>query len=258
MDKKLKEKRNIYFLTYGDENYKVSSKRLVREARRFGCFREIYSCNKKDLDQQFKLQFKDVLNQRRGAGYWIWKPYLINKYLKRINKGDILVYLDAGCSINKKGFNRFCEYIKMLDNSDQGIISFDLTHPENLYTNKACFKYFKYKNRDRNKGQLLAGILIMKKNDLICKQINLWLKTVYENVNLFTDKLTNNENKNFKFHRHDQSVFSLIRKQFNPLIIKDETFFEDFNSDKARKYPFHATRIGDSKKLLLKYLLRII
>lgn len=258
MNKKLKEKKKIYFLTYGDENYKISSKRLVREARRFGCFKEIYSCNKKDLDQQFKLQFKDVLNQRRGAGYWIWKPYLINKYLKRLDNGDFLIYLDAGCTINKKGLNRFWEYIQILDNSDQGIISFDLIHPENLYTNEACFNYFNVSNKDREKGQLLAGILIMKKNYLICKQIDLWVKTVYQNVNLFTDALTKDEIKNFKFHRHDQSVFSLIRKQFNPLIIKDETYFDDFNSIEAKNFPFHATRIGDSRKLLLKYMLRII
>ena len=84
------------------------------------------------------------------------------------------------------------------------------------------------------------------------------VETVYENVNLFTDNLTKDEIKNFKFHRHDQSIFSLIRKKFNPLIIKDETYFDDFNSIEAKKFPFHATRIGDSRKLLLKYILRII
>ena len=141
---------------------------------------------------------------------------MINKYLERLNRGDYLIYLDAGCSINKKGINRFHEYIEMLDNSNQGIISFDLTHPENLYTNKASFKYFNYKNKDRKTGQLLATVLIMKKNDLICKQVNLWLQAAYKNVNLFTDNLTKNEIKNFRFHRHDQSIFSIIAK-LNPL-----------------------------------------
>jgi hypothetical protein len=56
-----------------------------------------------DLDDEFKLNFKDILREQRGGGYWIWKPYIIKKHLDKINDNDILIYMDAGCSINING-----------------------------------------------------------------------------------------------------------------------------------------------------------
>ena len=40
------------------------------------------------------------VKQPRGGGYWIWKSHIIKK-INEINDNDILIYLDAGCSINK-------------------------------------------------------------------------------------------------------------------------------------------------------------
>lgn len=39
---------------------------------------------------------KDILDAERGAGFWLWKPYIIYKELLRLNDGDILIYSDAG------------------------------------------------------------------------------------------------------------------------------------------------------------------
>lgn len=250
--------KNINFLTFSDFNYKISAKRLINQAKKFGLFKNIYSCNKDDLDQSFKKKFYETLKQKRGAGYWIWKPYIINKYLKNLNHGDYLIYMDAGCSINKRGLERFKEYIKLLDKSGKGIISFSLDHNENQYTNKKTFRYFGLDENKFQSNQLMATLLIMKKNQLLEKQIDEWLEVLNNNVDLFTDKLTHNEIKEFKLHRHDQSIFSLIRKKYDPLILPDETYFEDFNSVDAKKFPFLSTRIADTKKLYLKYYLGLI
>jgi len=258
MVSKFKNKKNINLLTFSNENFTLSAKRLARQAKKFGVFKKIYSCNQSDIDNDFKSKYKQILNSKKGAGYWIWKPYIIDKYLKNLEYGDFLLYLDAGCTLNKKGHNRFFEYIKMLEESDQGIISFALKHPEYKYTNKACFDYFSWPKQKRNNGQLLGGILFMKKNDLICEQINSWLNVVRDNAYLFTDNLTNNEIRDFIEHRNDQSIFSLIRKKYNPLILEDETYFRDFKSEEALRFPFHATRIRDTKKLYLKYYLGLI
>ena len=45
-----------------------------------------------------------ILANKRGYGYWLWKPYLIMKTLEQMNDNDILVYADCGCEIesNKK------------------------------------------------------------------------------------------------------------------------------------------------------------
>ena len=33
---------------------------------------------------------------KRGAGYWLWKPYLIDRVMSKLQDGDYLVYADAG------------------------------------------------------------------------------------------------------------------------------------------------------------------
>ena len=63
---------------------------------------------------------------------------------------------------------------------------------------------------------------------------------------IFTDKYNNiNKINDFKFHRHDQSVLSLIRKLNKSILLKDETYFKNFSDKKSSKYPFLATRIKE-------------
>lgn len=106
------------------------------------------------------------MNQKRGGGYWIWKTEIIEKRLNEINENDILIYLDAGCSINIHGKKRFDEYIKMISESNKGIISFQTPHIEKKYTINEIFKYFNVENNNKiiNTGQLISTIRIMKKN----------------------------------------------------------------------------------------------
>ena len=93
----------IHLISYGDDNYRDAKKRIEMEASSTGWFDSITVYGPEILDNNFKNKFKEVLNHPRGAGYWIWKNYIIKKKLSEINDNDILIYVDAGCSINKKG-----------------------------------------------------------------------------------------------------------------------------------------------------------
>ena len=235
----------IHFITYGNHKFKNGKKRLCNEANSSGWFNTITAYGPKDLDDEFTKKFKNILSQSRIGGYGIWRPYIIKKKLNEINDGDILIYLDAGCTINKKGKKRFDEYIEMLNNTEEGIISFQMPHKEKIWTTKEIFNYFKINiNSDiANSGQILDGILIMKKNKHLIKLNELWLKAVYDNSLLFTDFYNKkNQKPYFKDNRHEQSVFSVIRKMNNPILLKDETWFMPFGNEKSLMYPFWATR----------------
>ncbi|WP_410218175.1 hypothetical protein [Paracoccus sp. (in: a-proteobacteria)] len=39
---------------------------------------------------------RSILEQPRGAGYWLWKPYVILDKLKQVGPDDIVIYNDAG------------------------------------------------------------------------------------------------------------------------------------------------------------------
>tara|TARA_B100001758_G_C18304522_1_gene554293 strand:+ start:221 stop:937 length:717 start_codon:yes stop_codon:yes gene_type:complete len=234
----------IHLITYGNKKFSDSKKRLCNEAKATNWFDTITVYGPEDLDDEFTLKFKNILEQPRGGGYWIWKSYIIKKKLYEINDSDILIYLDAGCSINPQGKDRFNEYVEMLNNSDAGIISFQMDFPEKTYTTKEIFNYFNVdiNSEIANSGQIQATVRIMKKNKNLINLINLESKTLYDNPLLFTDHYNNNQESYFKDNRHDQSIFSVIRKMYNPILLTDETYFLPFGNDKSLKYPFWATR----------------
>ena len=116
--------------------------------------------------------------------------------------------------------------------------------PEKKWTTKEIFDCFNvgYNSRIANSGQIMATVIILKKNKKSESMINTWLYTLNSNPLVFTDFYNEKQEDYFKENRHDQSVFSLIRKKNDTILIEDETFFLDYNTTEALKSPFWATR----------------
>lgn len=87
----------------------------------------------------------------------------------------------------------------------------------------------------------MATINIMKKNSNSLHIVNTWLHALESNSSLFTDEYNKNQKPYFRDNRHDQSVFSVLRKLNNTILLKDETYFP-FGNKESLKYPFWATR----------------
>ena len=170
----------IHFITYGSNEYKMSRKRLLTEAKSCQWFDSVKDYGEEDLCPEFKKKFSEILSRGRGGGFWCWKPHIIKRRMSEINDGDFLVYLDAGCRINQEGEKRFYEYIKMIDESEYGIMSFQMIHTEKFRTTKEIFDYFNIE-RDSdfgNSGQYVGGVLIIKKSEHGKKIINEWEKII--------------------------------------------------------------------------------
>jgi hypothetical protein len=234
----------IHFISYGNKNFNNSKKRIFGQAIQSGWFNSVTIYNPKILDKDFVKKFKDILNCNRGGGFWLWKPYIILKKLNEINENDILIYLDAGCVINPHGKKRFNDYINLLTQNNEYIISFQLPYIEDEWTIEEIFRYFNIneENMIRKTGQILSGIIIIKKNEQSINLIKKWYNTIFDNPLLFTDNYNRFQKNNFKANRHDQSIFSILCKLNNVQIIKDETFFTNFGNQKSLIYPFWATR----------------
>ena len=235
----------IHLIVYANDIYANAKTRLCNEAVATKWFDTITAFGPEDLDSEFNEKFTNILKCSRGGGYWIWKPYIIKKRLDQIKDNDILIYLDAGCSINPYGKNKLNEYIEMLNHSDAGIFSFQMEHIEKLWTIKEIFQHFNV-NPDgeiANSGQNIATIEIIKKNPNSIKLVNLWNETIYANPMLFTDHYNNAQAPYFKENRHDQSVFSVIKKMHNTITLPDQTWFVPFGNKESLEYPFWATRI---------------
>ncbi|MCP4132625.1 MAG: hypothetical protein GY754_16795 [bacterium] len=235
----------INFLTYGNHIYTRALKRIKQEAERFGIFENIHVYEPHKLNKQFLKRFSEILNASHGGGYWIWKPCIINEVLTIISDGDYLVYADAGCTINRNGIKRWQEYIEMTELSEYGCLSFQMNHSERNWTKMDVFDYF---NIDIDSdtaisGQLIGGIILLKKCSHSLMLVNKWLSVLYENPLLFTDHCYNKQHEEFVAHRYDQSIFSVIRKLYGSVIIPDETYYSDWSDGKH--IPFLAKRQAD-------------
>ena len=95
-------------LNSSNDKYIKSRERIKKEAESLNLFDNcIVETDKTILnDTEFKETlendyFKKVFESVKGGGYWIWKPYIIHKHLSKLNDGDILIYADSGCKIDK-------------------------------------------------------------------------------------------------------------------------------------------------------------
>jgi len=236
----------IHFITYGSNEYKITRKTLLAQAKTCPWFDSVKGYGEEDLCPEFKKKFSEILSSARGGGYWCWKPHIIKRRMSEINDGDFLVYLDAGCRINQEGKKRFYEYIKMIDESEYGVMSFQMIHPEKCWTTKEIFDYFNIE-RDSdfgNSGQYVATAVIFKKNEHGKKIINEWEKSLIEKPLLWTNDYNHNQIECFKENRHDQSFLSLIRKINGSVVINsDETWTPTFGEGESMEFPFWAQRI---------------
>lgn len=240
------------FITFGgpSQRYHDNVIRICKEVEEFDYFDEVLGFTENDLilDVPFwNAHHQFILTNNRGFGYWIWKSYLINKELEKMNYGDILVYADSGCKINKKGKPRFLEYIEMLekDTKKYGLISFQLQFKEKQYTKRLIFDFFKIPllnfNEDiKNLKQCVGGIQIIKKTIHSSNLIKLW-SMITQNYILINDMIYSDEDIEFVENRHDQSIYSILVNRFGSIKIPDETYFEDIK--KADNYPILACRL---------------
>ena len=211
----------IHFLTFGgpSDNYHDAVKRLHNQAIEFNMFSNIYAYTEKDLMEDTEFFNKNsnfIVNNPRGYGYWIWKPYLIKKTLEKMETDDILLYLDSGCELNVNGKNRMQDFIKLVQ--EKKIIGTSGGSSDYNYTKMDLIKYLKM---DTNlellkKSHMQACCLLMKKCDIIVNLYNEIYEIASNNYNLIDDSPSIEKNyPGFMEHRHDQSIFNLLVKKYN-------------------------------------------
>lgn len=225
----------------------------------YKCYRE------RDVDVKFINNLEpNVWGHSRGAGYWTWKPWLINHELNQLSDNDILLYIDGGCSLNPSqlAVNRFKEYINLIKQSKSKMLVMELEDwaggrvggirlTDNNYTNNWCVDYIKSRlsvddstiNHILNTNQLVATIQILQKSSFTKTILKCTLDMLHDTHGvIFSDQHT----KHNEQHRHDQSVLSLLYKLYNgDLSIPDETYFGDggrFNTNISLSKPIWATR----------------
>ena len=238
----------IYFISFGStDKYLNSINRIKQQTNNMNIFDKIFVYTENDFDKDFINKHQDFIkNSKRGYGYWLWKSYFVQKTLNIMDEGDILIYADSGCSLinTPAAIKRLNQYITLCNKLENANLSFQMCFPEKTYTKMDLFHRLDVNNISMlESGQLVGGIFVLKKCTKTVNLINDYYNLSQEYHLIDDSPSTIPNDPEFVDHRHDQSLFSILRKKYGTILIPDETWYPDFRDPKVLNFPILATRI---------------
>lgn len=188
-----------WICTFGTPNYTRTMRRFCKEAEYLAD--AVLSYTPDQLTTEMKTKCKEYLTESMyGYGYFLWKPDVIWQTLQYASYDDIVVYCDAGCTVqsNILAKHRFEEMCTTIVN----ILSFELLYEESDWTRRDVLE--KFSVTDEFPYQLSATVIMIRKTPISMSFFKEFRRLALEDPMLFVGKVSS--------HRHDQSVYSCLSK----------------------------------------------
>jgi len=229
--------------SFGNWHYYLSLEVLERTARENGRVDRTLMLKESDIEPNFYKNNIGHFNNPRGFGYWIWKSYFIQKFLISCESEDIFLYADAGNEV----IGNLTPLYELCQKNEKGIILFENTDGEGTgnvwkninWTKSDCFNLMNLKTPEYVFGdQVNASYILFRKTDfskMFFDQFLNWSR----NYNVISDapNITENSNKaEFRDHRHDQSILSLLSIQHKITILRDPSQWGNHRNRDQEKY----------------------
>jgi hypothetical protein len=212
-----------HFLTFGagHERYDHTVQRISDEARSSNFFATLSPHNRESVENlypEFFSQHGDFIEQnKKGYGLWIWKSFLISKKLDELPDDEILVYLDAGCTINystQAAIDRWNYYLERA--FQQNLLAFNWEGEsfwERKWTRKDLVEHLQLSDSDLLTGQIEAGVNFWRVNEFTRNFAKRWFAlSTQNNYQFLCEPEPSNRLEGFQQHRFDQAVFSALCK----------------------------------------------
>lgn len=154
-----------------------------------------------DIDKKFYAKNKSILDAERGPGFWLWKPYFIDKTLRKMNEGDHLIYSDAGVEIiNNVNW--------IIDRMDQDVWLFGNMYQHEHWCKRDVIEAIHPTGQFGKQAQ--ASVIVVRNTEAARSFVAEWLKWCQE-PGLIDDSPSKTPNHpEFKDHRHDQAILTTL------------------------------------------------
>ncbi len=210
-------------INFADDRFKKAQKLNSRTAKLFGGADKVIEYSPRDIDPVFYSANQSILSQKRGGGYWLWKPYFILKTLESLNEGDYLFYCDSGAFY----IGSIDHIIKVMELNGDDIAIFETPLIEREWTNKYLLNELQCdEDKYLNSNQIAGGYILLKKSSKSIEFISEYLRLCCNGAYI-TDMHTDKGGEVFD-HRHDQSILSLLAKNNNLTRYKDPSDYGAF------------------------------
>jgi hypothetical protein len=188
----------IYHVSYASSNMSKSLDICRASALRHGCDATLNI----DIDPDFAAHNRHILEQPRGAGYWLWKPYIIHRAMMDYTKpGDYIVYTDAGVEL-VGNINRI---IDEMDRSGEDIFLFGNNYQHRDWCKREVFDALNCKDG----YQVQASAMVLRNSDNAMYLVEEWLDQC-QYGNQIDDICGSEQYPGFQEHRHDQAILTAV------------------------------------------------
>ncbi|CAB4140160.1 hypothetical protein UFOVP402_8 [uncultured Caudovirales phage] len=236
-----------HLITYATENMSKAAQLCVESGKNNGVdwgyfkrstFIEPYfiSCN------------QSIFESERGAGYWLWKPYIIGAYLARMAEGEILIYSDAGVEF----INNVSHIIEKMD---QDIFLFGNNWNHVDWCKGDVMQAIPSQIQTTDK-QVQASVIFIRNTERSRKFVKEWL-LYCQMPGLIDDSPSATPNyPTFQEHRHDQAILTQLAYKYGiklhwwPATYNNGAFnYEKLPCYSSDNYPiiFHHHRLRDNE-----------
>ena len=214
VDDILNQKYKIVAISYGSEQYNKQLEYNGKSALEIAKVNEFYGYKPKDIDHDFREKNKYILEKGRGNGYWLWKPYFLYKTLKeKLDYGDYLIYSDAAIMY----VDSAQKLVDFLKEKKLDMYLHRLPHLERQYTKRDAFILLGVDQPFyAETGQFNAAFQIYRKTKFTEFFLAEYLYYA-QDKRIITDdanELGVGNYDDFRDHRHDQSILSLLTKKY--------------------------------------------
>ena len=233
----------IFFITFGagDKDMVAAANRVGDQALESHFFDQVDVLSHLDLPKNVTELFApNRFDEIRGFGFLAWKPFLINEKMKTLVDGDVLIYLDAGSEINKRGAARFTYYLDFVARND--VLVFPTFHQHRFWVKP--HNALRIETRSFFRNQVWAGLVMLRVGDLSRRIVSRWCDLAFQDSgSALNDEVEEGEfyEEGFREHRHDQSILShIIFSENVPVPDRDETHHSPW--EKGEEFPFLSLR----------------
>lgn len=221
-----------YLISFANDKFKKAQELLEMSAYKMGGIDKVINYSPEDyIGTNFYYENAEILELKRGCGYWLWKPWIILDALSKIQKEDSLIYADAGNEV----INDLSPLFALCDEKKHVILFENSPQHKNIkWTRSDTFNLMECNSKKYKKGrQLTASFVVVKKNSTSLAFLNEWFNYC-KNPKILTD-IPSEERESSKFidHRHDQSVLSLLAIKHELEVFRDPSQWGNARKDKA-------------------------
>lgn len=208
----------LHFVTYANGDFVPRARVLVMSAMAAGFTHGTVFGPNNLTGTDFARRNRDILCQPRGAGYWLWKPFIIRQVLEKCKPDDIVFYCDAG-RLDYYRFTHFPKHLvaRLRANSAGFLLGPAVGHLGLIgdWTKRDCLLLMNADDQATRSKPLLMTWSLWTPSTMAFRFLDRW-QNYAEDERCLTDMpntLGQEDHPGFREHRHDQSILSILAHQ---------------------------------------------